>query len=123
MARVLVVEDNAANQRLMRMILKSMGHGVVCASTGEEGLRRSTEGSYDLVIMDMHLPKMDGFELCKKLKASHGCDLKVLAVTALVMDGDRRMVMASGCDGYMSKPISVSAFRKKVRRFLLGEGQ
>ena len=122
MARVLVVEDNAANQRLMRMILQSMGHEVVCASTGEEGLRRSAEGSYDLVLMDMHLPGMDGFELAKRLKKSLGDDLKVLAVTALAMDGDRRRVMASGCDGYMSKPISVPAFREKVN-ILLGEGQ
>jgi CheY-like chemotaxis protein len=119
MAKVLVVEDNLANQRLARILLEAMKHEVECAFTGEEGWARIQEGRYDLVLLDMHLPGIDGFQLAQRIKAFHR-DLKVIAVTAMAMEGDRDRVMASGCDGYFSKPISVPEFRKTISEILGG---
>ena len=121
MAKVLVVEDNTANQRLMKMILESMGHSVVCSFTGEEGWERVKEGDFALVILDMHLPGLDGFGLCARIKSVIGPTVKVLAVTALAMEGDRQKVLACGCEDYLSKPISIPELRTRVQT-LLEEG-
>lgn len=120
MGKVLVVEDNTANQRLMEMILESMGHQAVCAFTGEEGWARVQEGGFSLVILDMHLPGLDGFELCRRIKSLIGPAVKVLAVTAMAMEGDRQKVMESGCDDYFSKPISVPDLRARVQTLMEG---
>ena len=122
MAKVLVVEDNLANQRLVRLLLESMQHDVECAFTGEEGWARIQGGAYDLVLLDMHLPGLDGFQLAKRIKAIHGQEVKIVAVTALAMEGDERKVMESGCDGYFSKPISVRDFRTRISE-ILGSGE
>lgn len=122
MAKVLVVEDNIANQRLMRMVLQSTGHEVVCALTGEEGWARIQEGGFDLVLLDMHLPGLDGFQLAQRVKSLYRDSLKVVAVTAMAMEGDREKVMESGCDGYFTKPISVPEFRATVERLVGGGG-
>ena len=114
MARVLVVEDNLANQRLMKMLLESLGHAPTCAYTGEEGWALVQSGTFDLVLLDMHLPGLDGFELASRIKALRGADLPVVAVTALAMDGDRARVLESGCDTYISKPISIPEFRRCI---------
>jgi CheY-like chemotaxis protein len=122
MARVLVVEDNLANQRLIRMLLESMGHQPICAYTGEEGWALVQTGDFDLVLLDMHLPGIDGFELAGRVKNLFGDKLMVVAVTALAMDGDRARVLESGCDGYLSKPISVPEFRESVDKMLATRG-
>lgn len=121
MAKVLVVEDNLANQRLVRLLLESMDHEVECAFTGEEGWARIQGGGYELVLLDMHLPGLDGFQLARRIKSIHGPGVKVYAVTALAMEGDKQRVMESGCDGYFSKPISVRDFRVRIAE-ILGEG-
>ena len=121
MASVLVVEDNLANQRLMKMLLDSMGHEVRCALTGEEGWALLQDGKFDAVLLDMHLPGIDGFELAARIKGLMGNTLKVYAVTAMAMEGDRRRVMESGCDDYFTKPLSIPEFREKITRLLGGE--
>jgi two-component system cell cycle response regulator DivK len=123
MAKVLVVEDNLANQRLVRLLLESMQHKVECAFTGEEGWARIQGGGYDLVLLDMHLPGLDGFQLARRIKAMHGQGVKIYAVTALAMEGDQQKVMESGCDGYFSKPISVRDFRTRISEILGGVEQ
>ena len=120
MAKVLVVEDNLANQRLMRLLLETMQHDVECAFTGEEGWARVQGGGYDLVLLDMHLPGLDGFQLARRIKAIHGPGVKVYAVTALAMEGDKQRVLEAGCDGYFSKPISVRDFRTRISEILGG---
>lgn len=122
MARVLVVEDNLANQRLVRMLLESFGHDATCAITGEEGWALVQEGRFELVLLDMHLPGLDGFELARRIKGLFGDRLKVIAVTALAMDGDRQRVLDAGCDGYLSKPISVPEFRGLLAELLAPGG-
>ena len=121
MASVLVVEDNLANQRLMKMLLDSMGHKVRCALTGEEGWALLQDREFDAVLLDMHLPGIDGFELATRIKGLMGGALKVYAVTAMAMEGDRQKVMESGCDDYFTKPLSIPEFREKITRLLGGE--
>ena len=122
MARVLVVEDNLANQRLMRMLLESMGHTVACAYTGEEGWALVQGNPFDLALLDMHLPGLDGFELTRRIRRLRGSSLSVIAVTAMAMDGDKARVMEAGCDDYISKPISVPDLRKCVEAYLPNQG-
>jgi len=118
MAAALVVEDNQANQRLMKMLLTSMGHSVCLASSGEEGLEKLRESRYDIVLLDMQLPGMDGFEMGRRARETHGSSIKILAVTALAMKGDRERVMAVGCDDYLEKPVSVAELRTKIEKLL-----
>jgi len=120
MGKVLVVEDNLANQRLMRMLLESQGHEVRCSMTGEEGWALVQEGGYDLVLLDMHLPGIDGFQLARRIKDRLGSGVRIVAVTAMAMEGDRNKVLDSGCDEYISKPISVSEFRSRMEALLGG---
>ncbi len=121
MATVLLVEDNQANQRLIRMLLESMGHGVTCAFTGEEGWALLAGRRFDAILLDMHLPGLDGFTLARKVKALYGQEVKVIAVTALAMESDREKALSSGCDDYITKPISVPEFRAKMESLLEGK--
>ncbi len=121
MAKVLLVEDNEANQRLFRMVLESMGHSVTCALTGEEGWALLAGGRFDAILLDMHLPGLDGFTLAGKVKSLYGQRVKVIAVTALAMDSDRERALSSGCDDYITKPISVPGFRAKMESLLEGK--
>ena len=118
MAKVLVVEDNLANQRLIKMILDSMDLDAECALTGEEGWALVQRGGFDLVLLDMHLPGVDGFEIAKRIKGLFKDKLKIIAVTAMAMEGDRQKVMESGCDGYLSKPISLPEVRSMIGKML-----
>lgn len=123
MARVLLVEDNPANQRLFQMVLASMGHAVECAGTGEEGwaaLEAAGAAGYDMVLLDMHLPGLDGFTLAPRIKGRFGEALRVVAITALAMEGDRQRVLDSGCDECITKPISVADFRARMAALLAG---
>lgn len=121
MARVLLVEDNPANQRLLQITLASMGHQVKGAITGEEGwalLEQGGASSFDLILLDMHLPGLDGFSLARQIRARFGGKPKVVALTALAMEGDRQRVLDAGCDEYITKPISLAEFRAKIQDLL-----
>lgn len=121
MALVLLVEDNPANQRLLQITLASLGHRVESAITGEEGwalLERDGAERFDLILLDMHLPGLDGFSLARQIRARFGRQPKVVALTALAMEGDRKRVLDAGCDEYISKPISLAEFRARIQDLL-----
>lgn len=123
MAKLLVVEDNLVNQKLMKKILESLKHNVLCVTTGEEGWALVTSGnSFDLILLDMHLPKMDGFELARKIKNFLGDKTKIIAVTAMAMSGDKEKILESGCDDYVSKPIFINDLKKVLEKHLTKEG-
>ena len=106
--RVLVAEDNAVNQRLARRLLEKRGHQVVVASNGREALEAIATHTFDLVLMDVQMPELDGLEATAALRANetgHGTHLPVIALTAHAMKGDRERCLAAGMDGYLSKPI------------------
>jgi two-component system, cell cycle response regulator DivK len=123
--RVLVVEDNPKNRKLVRDVLTHYGFEVVEATTGEEGVRLASEFAPDLVLMDLQLPGIDGTEALRRLRDSESTrSVPVVAVTAFAMDADRERALASGFDGYVEKPLSMRALPQQVEEFLrLGDAR
>ena len=113
MATILLVEDTPANLALASKLLTAAGHQVLGASTGAEGIVAALEERPDLVLMDLGLPDMDGWQALEQIRAVHA-DLKVIAFTAHAMVGDRERALGSGFDGYLSKPIDVATFANDV---------
>lgn len=119
MNRILVVDDNVKNVRLLKDVLEAQGYTVDSATSGAEGLDLAWQHQPDLVLMDVQMPVMSGTEAMKRLKAdprSHA--VPVVAVTALAMTGDEEGLLDEGFDGYISKPIALKAMLKTVRDLL-----
>ena len=118
---ILIVEDNEKNRRLVRDVLQVKGYRTIESETAEEGIRLAQESRPALILMDIHLPGMNGIEALGQLRADPETrGIPVIAVTASVMTHDRQKVLAAGFDGYQAKPISVTAFLEAVRRTLDG---
>jgi two-component system cell cycle response regulator DivK len=121
--RVLVIEDNALNLKLVRDVLQHAGYDVVEAATGELGVASAASEPPDLVLLDLQLPGIDGHETLRRLRAGVLPDrVPVVAVTALAMAEDRDRAQRSGFDGYLEKPISPRSLPAQVVRFLAGGG-
>lgn len=119
MARILVVEDNPANMKLVVFILQKGGHEALQAMDAEAGLRAAREQQPDLILMDVQLPGMDGLEATRLLKsAPDTSSIPVIALTAMAMRGDEEHVRAAGCDGYIAKPIDYKALLVQVEAAL-----
>lgn len=116
--RILVVEDDPQNLYLFRFLLERAGHEVIPAGDGEEALEVARTSDPDLVLMDILLPRMDGYEATRRLRAEMGDELPIVALTAYSMKGDRDSIMAAGCVGYISKPIDPGRFVEQVESFL-----
>jgi two-component system, cell cycle response regulator DivK len=117
--RILVVEDNPKNLKLVRDVLEFSGYQVFAATTGEDGVRLAAEVSPDLVLMDLQLPGIDGAEALRRLRTGAGTrDVPVVAVTAFAMPEDRRRAFDCGFNGYLEKPISVHSLPQQVQDFL-----
>lgn len=113
--RVLIVEDNLDNFELVRFILTRAGYAVLSASNGLDGVEMARRELPDLVLMDLSMPEMDGWDAARRLKADALTrKIPVLALTAHTLPGDRKRAIEAGCDGYISKPINVSSFEKLV---------
>lgn len=121
MARILVVEDSPDNMKLFRTLLTLKGHQVTGLTGGEELLDTVARTAPELVLMDIQLPGKDGFTLLGELRRSPHGHLRVLALTAHAMSGDRERALQSGFDGYITKPIDIRAFPGLVERALAGE--
>lgn len=117
--RVLIIEDNQANLELMCYLLEASGHATLVARDGSEGLEVASRETPDLIICDLQMPKMDGFQVVRRLKDDPGMrHIPLVAVTAFAMVGDRDKVLAAGFDGYLSKPIVPETFVKEMETFL-----
>jgi CheY-like chemotaxis protein len=122
--RILVVEDNPLNLKLVRDVLQFAGYLVVAAQSGEEGLRVVQTDPPDLVLMDLQLPGMDGIETLHRLRQGGlGRGVPVVAVTAFAMAEDRQRVSLAGFDGFVEKPISVRELPGQVEAFLAGASE
>jgi CheY-like chemotaxis protein len=123
-ARILVVEDNPLNLKLVRDVLQIAGHDVVEARSGEEALRVVQDASPDLVLMDLQLPGIDGTETLRRLRQGLlGQDIPVVAVTAFAMAEDRERVALGGFDGHIEKPLSVRALPDLINGYLAQGGR
>jgi two-component system cell cycle response regulator len=117
--RVLVVEDNPANLELAVVLLRAGGFEVATARDGPAGLAEAARNPPDLVLLDLQMPGMDGFEVLRRLRQDgRAARVPVVAVTALAMVGDREAILAAGFDGYVAKPLEPERFSEEVRAFL-----
>src|SRR5882762_4017859 len=119
--RVLVAEDNLVNQRLVTRLLEKRGHFVVVAGNGREALVALKKESFDLVLMDVQMPVMDGFEATaaiRKREGGKGIRVPVVALTAHAMKGDREKCLAGGMDGYLTKPIRPQQLDELLEKYL-----
>jgi two-component system, cell cycle response regulator DivK len=115
MATVLVVEDNVANMRLAVFLLKSAGHTVLSATDAEAGLKMARGERPGLILMDIQLPGIDGFEAISLLKRDDTTrGIPIIALTALAMKGDEERIRAAGCEGYIAKPMQYKDFLATV---------
>jgi len=117
--QILVVEDNVDNMTLITDILQSLGYDVLKATDGEQGIQVAREALPDLILMDLSLPRMDGWTATRHIKADD--DLKhipVIALTAHAMVGDREKALQAGCDDYVSKPINLRELAGKIESFM-----
>jgi two-component system cell cycle response regulator DivK len=116
---ILYIEDNPENRLLVRRVLEVEGYQVIEADSGNTGLQKAETMAPDLVLMDINLPEIDGYELTHRLKQMpHLAGVPVVAMTANVMKGDREKTLAAGCDGYIQKPIDVDYLPLQIARFL-----
>ena len=118
MARILIVEDSPDNMKLFRTLLTMRGHEVVGLSGGDGLLDTIGREQPALVLMDIQLPGKDGFELLHEIRGSEHQALRVLALTAHAMSGDRERALEAGFDGYITKPIDIRSFPEQVLRSL-----
>jgi two-component system cell cycle response regulator DivK len=122
--RILVVEDNPLNLKLVRDVLQYAGYDVIEAQSGEEGVRAAQADPPDLVLMDLQLPGIDGTETLRRLRqGSLGRDVPVVAVTAFAMAEDRERASLAGFDGFVEKPISVRELPGQIEAFLSGPSE
>jgi CheY-like chemotaxis protein len=121
MARILVVEDSPDNMKLFRTILALKGHEVTGLPEGEGLLDAIEQASPDLVLMDIQLPGKDGFALLREIRQSPLAGVRVIALTAHAMTGDRERALDAGFDDYITKPIDIRSFPDQVQRALQSE--
>jgi two-component system cell cycle response regulator len=118
-ARIVVIDDNPTNLDLMLYLMRAVGHEVVGFQKPAQGLAEAVKGGFDLVLSDIRMPDIDGYQIAYRLKAEPAAkSTPVIAVTALAMPGDRERIMVGGFDGYISKPIEPRTFVASVDRFL-----
>ncbi|MYM99001.1 response regulator, partial [Duganella vulcania] len=121
-ARILIIEDNATNMELMVYLLRAFGYEPLSAADGEAGVAAARRELPDLIICDVHLPKLDGYGVVAELKADPALrHIPTLAVTALAMAGDREKLLEAGFDGYIGKPVEPDTFVTQIESFLSGD--
>ncbi len=117
--RILVVEDQEDNRRIVRDLLTSVGYEIVEAVSGEEGVRMAETQAPDLILMDIQLPGIDGYEATRRIKGNAALQqIPLIAVTSYALSGDEAKARAAGCDGYIAKPYSPRQMLAKVREVI-----
>ncbi len=121
MAKILIVEDHPDNAELIADLLSVHGHTIIFADNGRDGVDMTRAEHPDLVLMDLSLPVMDGFQATKEIKSDLALKaIPIIALTAHAMAGDEHRALAAGCDGYISKPIEVRVFAQRIAGYLKG---
>ncbi len=116
---ILLIEDNEQNRYLATFLLESKGYHVDSAPDGTVGIKMAMEGCYDLILLDIQLPSMDGYAVAATLRENPVTkNIPIVAVTSYAMTGDREKAMKAGCEGYIEKPINPDTFVREIGRFL-----
>lgn len=118
---ILYIEDNPDNMMLVQRALETRGYHLLKAMKGEEGVAKAESEQVDLILLDINLPDIDGYEVARRLRASSKRELKVvpiIAVTANALKGDAEKALNAGCDVYMSKPINIRELWARVEAFV-----
>lgn len=119
MAKILLIEDNEMNRDMLSRRLQRKGYNVLIAVDGAEGVEMAQSTRPDLILMDMSLPVLDGWEATRRLKANDQTkDIPIIAQTAHAMAGDREKCLAAGCDDYATKPVEIKELLNKIKRLL-----
>lgn len=119
MTSLLIIDDNTLNLRLIDYVLQSNGYEVHTAGNADDALKTLSSFKPDLILMDLQLPGMDGFELTKIIKNDPvNQSIPIIAITALAMKGDKEKALAAGCDGYIKKPIDVDTIHLTIQEFV-----
>jgi len=118
-ATILVIEDSVLSQRLVEVVLTAQGFRVVEARTGEEGLQKALDEQPDLILLDVHLPDMSGYDAAARLRARpETAQVPIIALTASASAEEEARARRAGCDGYIAKPINTRTFPDQVRQYL-----
>lgn len=119
--RILVIEDNEQNMYLMRFLLESNGHTVIEAYNGEDGIRDAQKTNPDIILLDIQLPGMDGYEIARIIRSSPELEsIPIIAVTSYAMAGDREKILAAGATDYIEKPINPETFVNQISKYFPG---
>ena len=121
MARILIVEDQEDNRMIMRDVLSSAGYELIEAVNGEDGVKLAHSERPDLILMDIQLPNIDGYEATRRIRGSSVLkSIPIIAVTSYALSGDQAKARAAGCDGYISKPFSPRELLARCCGLLIG---
>ncbi|NUM80568.1 response regulator [bacterium] len=119
MKKILIVEDNDLNLRLVRMLLRYESYQFIEALNGEDAIDMASKEHPDLIVLDIQIPKIDGYQVAKKLKSDPVLKkIPIFALTAYAMKGDAEKILEAGCDRYMSKPLDTEVFKKIVKELM-----
>jgi two-component system, cell cycle response regulator DivK len=117
--RILVIEDQEDNRRILRDLLSSVGYELIEAENGEDGVAAAAAERPDLILMDIQLPLLDGYEATRRIKAQPALSaIPIIAVTSYALSGDEDKARAAGCEGYVTKPFSPRELLAKIREYL-----
>jgi len=117
--KILIIEDNEQNLYLISFILEKYGYEVFAARDGQEGIDMATSVKPDLILLDIHLPVMDGYAVARQLRTNaQFAQIPIIAVTSYAMTGDREKTLEAGCNGYIEKPINPDTFLQQVEQHL-----
>lgn len=119
MKKILYIEDDPINKYLVKKFLSSKGYEVFEAQNGSEGVAKAEELHPDLILMDMQMPGVDGYEATKQLKEKESVkQIPVVALTAHALPGDKEKCLAAGCNGFITKPIDIKTFEQQIMPYL-----
>lgn len=117
--KILLIEDNEQNRYLATFLLEKLGHQIVAAADGPEGIKLAGQIQPDLILLDIQLPVMDGYAVARALRQNPALEeVPIVAVTSYAMVGDRERVLAAGCTGYIEKPINPETFASEIEQYL-----
>jgi two-component system cell cycle response regulator DivK len=120
--RILIVDDNQDSRELVVKVLKNKGYEMIEATDGEEAIEKAVGERPDLILLDISIPKLDGYEVTRRLKSRDEFkETPIVALTAHAMKGDRAKALEAGCEGYISKPINIRELPDQVKSYLRGK--